>query len=148
MDIAGLANYDVTNSVYSLLEDGGVFNLVGEEKYTLRNAATYRLGASIQLGKRIHVGMDIVGPFNQDNPGSLTNPVISLGGEIRVLKWLHLSAGYLGGGIYKHNIPVGVNFVFGGGTYECGISSRDALTFFVDGSNSISAAFGFARVRF
>ncbi|MFK7783697.1 MAG: DUF5723 family protein [Crocinitomicaceae bacterium] len=148
MDIAGLANYDVTNSVYSLLEDGGIFNLVGEEKYTLRNAATYRLGASLQLGQRIHLGMDIVGPFNQDNPGSLSNPVISLGGEIRVLKWLHLSAGYLGGGIYKHNIPVGVNFVFGGGTYECGISSRDALTFFVDGSNSISAAFGFARVRF
>jgi hypothetical protein len=148
MEVGGLQNYDVTNSVYSLLEDGGLFNLVGEEKYTLRNAATYRLGASLQLGSRIHLGMDVVGPFDRDNPGSLSNPVISLGGEVRVLKWLHLSAGYLGGGIYKHNVPVGINFVFGGGTYECGISSRDALTFFMDGSNSISTAFGFARVRF
>ena len=148
MEVAGLSNYDLTNSVYNLLEDGGIINLVGEEKYTLRNAATYRLGASLQLGQRVHLGMDVVGPFDRDNPGSLSNPVISLGGEVRVLKWLHLSAGYLGGGIYKHNIPVGVNFVFGGGTYECGISSRDALTFFMDGSNSISTAFGFARVRF
>ncbi|MDG1334195.1 MAG: DUF5723 family protein [Crocinitomicaceae bacterium] len=148
MDVAGLSNYDLTNSVYNMLEDGGIISLVGEEKYTLRNAATYRLGASLQLGKLVHLGMDVVGPFDRDNPGSLANPVISLGGEIRVVKWLHLSAGYLGGGIYKHNIPVGINFVLGGGTYEFGISSRDALTFFLDGSNSISSAFGFARVRF
>jgi len=59
-----------------------------------------------------------------------------------------LSMGYLGGGIYKHNMPVGINFILGGGTYEFGISSRDALTFFLDDSNSISSAFGFARVRF
>ena len=148
MDLEGLGSQNLTNSIYNMLEDGGIMSLVGEEKYTLRNAATYRLGASLQLGKRIHVGLDVVGPFDRDNPGSLTNPVISFGGEVRVMKWLHLSAGYLGGGIYKHNVPVGVNFVFGGGTYECGISSRDALTFFLDGSNSISSAFGFARVRF
>ncbi|MDG1657530.1 MAG: hypothetical protein P8H56_03010, partial [Crocinitomicaceae bacterium] len=59
-----------------------------------------------------------------------------------------LSAGYLGGGLYKHNIPIGVNFILGGGTYEFGISSRDVLSFFLDDSNSISTAFGFARVRF
>ena len=148
MDVAGLGSYNLTNSIYNLLEDGGIISLVGEEEYKLRNAATYRLGASLQLGQRVHFGMDVVGPFDRENPGSLANPVISLGGEVRVTKWLHLSAGYLGGGIYKHNVPVGINFVFGGGTYECGISSRDALTFFLDGSNSISSAFGFARVRF
>ena len=92
--------------------------------------------------------MDVVGPFNQDNPGSLQNPVFSFGGDIKPVKWLRLSMGYLGGGIYKHNMPVGINFILGGGTYEFGISSRDALTFFLDGSNSISSAFGFARVRF
>ena len=148
MDLAGLGSADLTNSIYNLLEDGGVFNLVGEEEYTLKNAATYRLGASIELGKRIRLGMDIVGPFDRENPGSLQSPVFSFGGDIKPVKWLRLSMGYLGGGIYKHNMPVGINFILGGGTYEFGISSRDALTFFLDDSNSISSAFGFARVRF
>ncbi len=148
MSVDGLANYNVTNSIYNFLEDGGVLTLVGEEKYTIKNAATYRLGASIELGKFARIGMDVVGPFNADNPGSLQNPIISFGGDIRPARWIRLSAGYLGGGIYKHNIPVGVNFILGGGTYEFGISSRDALSFFLDGSNSISSAFGFARVRF
>lgn len=148
MDLAGLGNANLTNSIYNLMEDGGLINLVGEEKYTLRNAATYRLGGSIELGQRIRLGMDIVGPFNQDNPGSLQNPVFSFGGDIKPVKWLRLSMGYLGGGIYKHNMPVGINFILGGGTYEFGFSSRDALTFFLDDSNSISSAFGFARVRF
>ncbi|NVK65112.1 MAG: hypothetical protein HWE22_11025 [Flavobacteriales bacterium] len=147
MELAGLGNYNITNSVYNLLEDGGVISLEGEEKYTLKNAATYRLGASFELG-RVRVGMDVVGPFDRDNPGSLTNPVVSVGGDVRVFKWLRLSAGYLGGGLYKHNVPVGINFAFGGGTYEFGVSSRDALTFFLDGSNSVSTAFGFARFRF
>jgi hypothetical protein len=148
MDLAGLGSANLTNSIYNLMEDGGIINLVGEEKYTLNNAATYRLGASIELGDRIRLGMDVVGPFNQDNPGSLQSPVFSFGGDIKPLKWLRLSMGYLGGGIYQHNMPVGVNFIFGGGTYECGISSRDFLSFFLTDSKSISSAFGFARVRF
>lgn len=148
MNVAGLGSYDLTNSVYNLLEDGGIITLVGEEEYKLQNAATYRLGGSIQLGKIAHFGVDVVGPFNKDNPGSLSNPVFSFGGDITPVKWVRLSVGYLGGGIYKHNVPVGINFILGGGTYEFGISSRDALTFFLDGSNSISTAFGFARVRF
>lgn len=147
MDLAGLGSYNITNSIYNLMEDGGVITLVGEEKYTLKNAATYRLGASLELG-RVRVGMDVVGPFDRDNPGSLTNPVVSLGGDVRIVKWLRLSAGYLGGGLYQHNVPVGINFAFKEGTYEFGFSSRDALTFFLNGSNSVSTAFGFARVRF
>lgn len=148
MDVAGLGNYNLTSSIYNLLEDGGIIRLVGEEKYTLRNATTYRLGGTLELGKRIRLGMDVVGPFNSDNPGSLSNPIFSFGGDITPVKWIRLSVGYLGGGIYKHNVPVGINFILGGGTYEFGLSSRDALTFFLDGSNSISSAFGFARVRF
>lgn len=148
MSVGGIQNYDLTNSVQSFLSDGGIVTLVGEEKYTLKNAATYRLGASMDLGNIVRLGMDIVGPFDSENPGSLANPVFSFGGDITPVKWLRLSAGYLGGGIYKHNVPIGINFILGGGTYEFGISSRDALTFFLDGSNSISSAFGFARVRF
>lgn len=148
MSLGGLSDYNITDAVYNFLEDGGLLELQGQEEYKLKNAATYRFGASVQLGKIAHLGLDIVGPFDSDNPGSLENAVFSFGGGVRPAKWVEISAGYLGGGLYKHNIPVGINFILGGGTYEFGISSRDALTFIFNGSNSVSTAFGFARVRF
>lgn len=147
MKLDGLSNYNITNAANMLLEDGGILSLEGQEKYTVKNAATMRLGASINLDI-VNVGIDVIAPFNADNPGSLQNAVISVGGDIRPVRWLAISAGYYGGGIYKHNIPMGINFILGGGTYEFGISSRDALSFIFDGANSVSTAFGFARVRF
>jgi len=148
LSLEGLDNANITNSAEQLLQEGGIFVLEGEEKYSIPNAANFRLGAHVDFWKKVKVGIDIVAPFNRENPGSLNNAVYSLGAEVRPIKWLSLTAGYFGGGIYAHNVPVGINFILGGGTYEFGISSRDALTFFLDGSNSISTAFGFARVRF
>jgi hypothetical protein len=148
MQLDGLANYNVTNSYEQLLSDGGILSLEGQEKFTIQNAATFRFGGHLDIGEIASIGFDFVAPFNNEIPGSIQNGVISIGGDIRPVKWLSLSAGYFGGGIYKHNVPVGINFIFGGGTYEMGISSRDMLTFFLDNSNSISTAFGFARVRF
>jgi len=148
LSLAGLDDANVTNSIQQLLQDGGILVLEGEEKYKVQNAANFRLGAHLDFWKKVKVGVDVVAPFDKDNPGSLANAVYSVGGEVRPLKWLSLTAGYFGGGIYANNIPVGINFILGGGTYEFGISSRDALTFFTENSNSISTAFGFARVRF
>lgn len=148
MQLNGLENYNITNSYEQLLSDGGILSLEGQEKYVIQNAATVRFGGHIDIGNVASIGVDFVAPFNRDLPGSVQNGVLSLGGEVRPIKWLTLQAGYLGGGIYKHNIPIGINFVMGGGTYEMGIASRDALTFFLDKSNSVSTAFGFARVRF
>lgn len=148
MNLAGLDNSNITNSIQQMLTDGGILVLQGEEKFTVRNASNFRVGASVDFWKKVMIGMDVIAPFDKDNPGSLVNAVYSFGVEVRPVKWLSLTAGYLGGGIYANNVPVGINFILGGGTYEFGISSRDALTFFLDGSNSISTAFGFARVRF
>lgn len=148
LSIAGLADNNVTETVNQLLRDGGILTLVGEEKYVQTNAADFRLGGSLHPWKWINFGFDIVAPFNRNNPGSLQNAVVSFGGDIRPFKWLQLSVGYFGGGIYKNNIPVGINFILRDGAYEFGISSRDALTFFTANSNTISAAFGFARFRF
>lgn len=148
VSLNGLEDYNITNSMKQLLSDGGLLTLEGEEKFTVKNPANFRLGAQVDIGKFASFGIDVVAPFNKDNPGSLQGYVWAFGGDINVVKWLTISVGYLGGGIYKHNIPLGINFVLGQGTYEFGISSRDALTFFLDGSNSISTAFGFARVRF
>lgn len=148
VSVNGLSDYNVTQSLNQLLRDGGILSLQGQEDYILKNAADFRLGGSLEIGNMAKVGVDVVAPFNSDNPGSLQNAVFAVGGEIRPVKWVALSAGYFGGGIYKSNIPVGVNFIIKDGAYEVGISSYDALTFFTKNSNSISAAFGFARFRF
>lgn len=148
VSINGLSDYNVTQSVNQLLSQGGILKLEGQEDYVLKNAADFRIGASMEFGKILKCGFDVVAPFNRENPGSLANPVFSFGGELRPVKFIALSAGYFGGGIYKNNIPVGINFIFKDGAYEVGVSSYDALSFFTQKSNSISAAFGFARFRF
>lgn len=149
MSLPGLDDANITEAMNQLNEEGGLLRLEGEEEFVISNAANFRMGGSIELfKKKLHVGFDVVAPFNQDNPGSLQNAIVSVGGDIRPVKWLQLSAGYFGGGVYQHNIPVGINFILGGGTYEVGISSQDALSFFLKDANSISTAFGFARFRF
>ncbi len=148
LNVHGLQNYDITQSISQLLSTGGILKLVGQEKYVLKNASDFRFGASFQPFRALHVGFDMIAPFNKANPGSIQNPVYSFGGELRPMKWIALSAGYFTGGIYKNNIPVGVNFILRNGGYEFGISSRDAISFFTKNGHSISTAFGFARFRF
>ncbi len=148
MTMPGLEDANIPEAMNALNEDGGLLNLVGEEEIVISNAANFRLGGSINFNDKVHVGVDVVAPFNRENPGSLQNPVYAVGGDIRLVEWLQLSAGYYGGGVYAHNIPVGINFILGGGRYEVGVSSRDALSFFLDDATSLSAAFGFARFRF
>jgi hypothetical protein len=148
LSLSGLDNANVTNSIQQLLQDGGILVLEGEEEYKVKNAANFRFGAHVDFWKKLKVGFDVVTPFDRENPGSLANAVYSVGAEVRPIKWISLTAGYFGGGIYAHNVPIGINFILGGGTYEFGVSSRDALSFFLKDSNSVSTAFGFARVRF
>jgi len=146
--LAGLSDANITSSINQLLNDGGILTLEGQEKYTVQNASDFRFGVAFEPIPAVKLGFDMVAPFNPDSPGSIQNPVYSFGGEIRPVKWLALNAGYFGGGIYKSNVPVGVTFILKDGAYECGIASRDALSFFIENSNSVSAAFGFARFRF
>ena len=146
--VAGIDSDNITQAVNSLLQDGGLLNIEGEQEFSISNPATFRVGVSIKFGKILNVGFDFVAPFDRENPGSISNPVFAFGGEVRPLRWLALSAGYFGGGIYKNNIPVGINFILGKGTYEFGVSSRDMLSFFMQESNSVSLAMGFMRFRF
>jgi hypothetical protein len=146
--LSGLSSEDITKTVNQMLQEGGLLKLEGQEKYVLANAADFRLGASLKFKEFAHFGIDFVAPFNKDNPGSIQNAVIAVGGEIRPAKWLALNVGYFGGGIYKSNIPCGITFILKNGGYEFGIASRDALTFFTKNSNCISGALGFARFRF
>ena len=148
LSVNGVLDYNVTSSINDFLTKGGLLTLQGEEKYVLKNASDFRFGASLEVSKAVHFGFDVVAPFNKENPGSIRNPVYSFGGEFRPVKWIALSCGYFGGGVYQNNIPVGINFILKNGSYEVGISSRDALTFFMQNRHNVSAAFGFARFRF
>lgn len=148
VSLKSLNDYNLTKSIHQLLSKGGLLTLVGKEKYTLINAATFRLGSSFHIKQKFGIGFDLVAPFNPENPGSIKNAVISFGGDIRIMPWLQISCGYFGGGIYKNNMPVGVNFILRDGGYEFGVSSRDAYSLFRKDGHSISFAMGFARVRF
>ncbi len=146
--LEGFDDNNVTQAMNSLMERGGMLKLEGQEKVVVNNPATFRFGASWKVNRFLNFGFDVVAPFDRETPGSISNPVYAFGGEVRPVKWLSLSVGYFGGGVYKNNIPVGINFILGKGTYEFGIASRDALSFFLKDSNSVSMAMGILRFRF
>ncbi|PKR79789.1 hypothetical protein CW751_13235 [Brumimicrobium salinarum] len=147
--LPGLDNAATPEAMNELADEGGILRFEGKEEIVISNPANFRLGGSIAFFEnKLNVGFDVVAPFDKNSPGSLQNAVVSFGGDIRPVKWLQISAGYFGGGVYEHNIPVGVNFILKEGAFEFGISSRDALSFFLKDANSLSAAFGVARIRF
>lgn len=148
VSLPGIAGDDVTQALGVLMNENGFVKLQEEESFSMANPAVIRAGASLKLIKQLEVGVDIVAPFNNSVPGNMQNAIVAFGGDFRPIKWLQLSAGYLGGGVYKHNIAVGINFILGDGSYEFGISSQDALSFFLENASNVSAAFGFARIRF
>lgn len=148
VSLAGIGSSGVTSTADYLLTQGSFLELEGTEDYILANAANLRIGGHIALSKKLDFGFDFVTPFDRNNPGSISNPIIAFGGDFRPVKWLQLSAGYYSGGVFKNNIPLGINFILKDGSYEFGVSSRDALSFFTQDANSLSFAMGFARFRF
>jgi hypothetical protein len=144
----GLDDLNIANSVPELVEDSGLLQISGQQEYKMTLPGTLRAGASIELGKIAEIGGEIIAPFN-DVPGSINGFAWGLGGDLRLMdRKINLMAGVTGGGGYDLQVPLGINFVLGGGTYEVGVASRDAVTFFTQNKPTISAAFGFARVRF
>ncbi|MGZ3866248.1 MAG: hypothetical protein ACXVNR_07460, partial [Bacteroidia bacterium] len=106
-------------------------------------------GARIQLGKYADLGCDFVIPTTSNNvPGTLNNPLIGVGGDLYPVQWLRIQAGFITGGNYSNQVPVGISFVAPGGVYEAGIASRDAITFFTQHGPTLSLSTGFIRMRF
>jgi hypothetical protein len=144
----GLKDMNITNSVPDMLEESGLLKIRGKESFTVSLPGTFRMGASIELGKIAHIGLDMIAPFNEV-PGSFNGFSWGLGGDLKLAKGaITIMSGVSGGGGYDMQIPVGVNFAIKGGTYEFGVASRDAVTFFKDNAPTISMAMGFARMRF
>lgn len=144
----GFDSYNIINEVQEITSDSGLFKWDGEKERQTQLPTNVRLGASYEIIEDfLHVGTDLVLPGN-DAPGNFGNAMWAIGGDIQPLPWFKFSTGFITGGNYRTNIPVGAQFILAGGTYEMGIASRDAVTFFRDNGPTLSLSTGFLRFRF
>ncbi|MCB9187704.1 MAG: hypothetical protein H6599_00340 [Flavobacteriales bacterium] len=144
----GLNNYNVLQTISDLSGDDGVFSWEGEQELKQKLNTNFRFGASILLGEIAQLGVDIIAPMNDESPASLERAIIGFGGDIKPIPWLRISAGFLTGGNYDFSIPLGLTVITNSGTWEAGIASRDAITFFTQNGPTLSLSTGFMRFRF
>jgi len=144
---AGLDNYNVFNSIKEFTGEDGLLQWDGESERKVKLPSMIRFGASMEFGKVAQLGIDILVPGN-DAPGNLEKVMIGFGGDIRVLRWLTFQAGFVSGGNYSFQVPLGILIGPKSGAFEMGIASRDALTFITQNGSTVSLAFGFTRFRF
>ncbi|HXB40414.1 MAG TPA: DUF5723 family protein [Bacteroidia bacterium] len=148
LSASGVQNFNLFSQLKNMLGPNGMFKVTGQQTYQTQLPGMVRAGASMLLGKKAEVGVDFIIPTNSTIPGSYTNPIIGLGGDFMPVKWLKLQGGFITGGNYPFQIPMGIIFVGNGGAYEAGIASRDAITFFTQKGPTISLSTGFIRMRF
>jgi hypothetical protein len=144
---SGIDTYNILDGIDQFVSEDGALQWQGETSRTTPLAANMRLGAGMLLGRFAELGIDLVLPLN-DEPGSYNKPVLGFGGDLRPVQWLQLSAGVITGGDYDTKMPVGITFNVAQGTWEFGLASRDAVTFFSDHAPSVSICEGFLRFRF
>jgi hypothetical protein len=143
----GLENYDIIHGIEDFVTNSGFLNWEEGRRTRRPLPTTGRLGLGLLIGERVELGTELVAPLNNE-PGNLPSPAFGLGGDVRPVKWLQLSTGISVGGGYPLNVPVGVTFIAGQGTWEAGIASRDVVTFFTQDNPTLSLSMGFLRFRF
>ncbi len=146
-DAEGLESYNIAASIQDFTGEDGLLQWDGLEEKVVKLPSTIRFGASYRFGKVAELGVDIIMPGNEE-PGSLEGALIGFGGDLNVLPWLKLQAGFVTGGNYGSQVPVGLVITPPSGTYEMGIASRDAVSFFVQNGPTLSLSMGFMRFRF
>jgi hypothetical protein len=129
-----------------ILGENGLFKYDGVSSLTVKLPTTMRLGASMKFGKILELGTDIIIPMN-DEASNFNKAIIGFGGDVQPIKWLRLQAGFMTGGNYDFQIPIGITFIAKNGTYEAGFASRDAITFFSQNGPTLSLSMGFIRWR-
>lgn len=145
----GFENYNIFTQAGEFTGDDGIFNWKAAASKTVALPTLIRAGASLMIGDKAEVGLDIVMPGNEE-VGSFERSIVSAGGDLYALPWLRLSSGFTFGGNIEQrlNMPIGVTFVLGDqGSYEAGLASRDVLTYFLQDGPTLSVAFGFLRFR-
>ncbi len=81
--------------------------------------------------------------------GNFQKPLVSLGGEVRLLEWPKIGSGVVyGGNVDQVLVPFGLNFIPSGGLWEMGIGSRDVISYTRDKNPMLSLCTGVMRFRF
>ena len=154
---AGLESYNVASQLNDIVGENGLFDYTGLEERKVQLPTVVRIGASMELGKKIELGIDVVIPTTEvPGPGSYDNAIIGFGGDVQPIPWLRLSGGIVTGMNYDastsdarpYSIPLGLTLILGKGSFEAGIASRDAITFFTQNGPTLSLSTGFMRFRF
>jgi hypothetical protein len=146
-DNPGLENYNILGNVKDIAGEDGLFVWNGEESRKVNLPTTFRFGASLRIGKIAEIGFDAIVPVN-DEAANFQKTVFGFGGDISPIKWVRFSAGFLTGGNYDFQVPVGITFIGRDGKWEGGVASRDAVTFFTQNGPTLSLSMGFLRFRF
>jgi hypothetical protein len=153
---AGLNNYNVLGTVSELSGNDGLFQWDGKKEIIQKLPTLFRTGASFQLGDIAQIGLDVLIPMKYEDvtdenvvlPNGLEKAIIGFGGDIKPIPWLRLSTGFVTGGNYDFSIPIGLTFIAKNGSWEGGVASRDAVTFFTQNGPTLSFSTGFMRFRF
>jgi len=147
-DNEGLNSLNIFTEIGDFAGDDGFFKWKGLKEIKTKLPTLFRFGTSYRFfDGKLELGADIVLPLN-DEAGNLENALIAFGGDVKPMNWLRISAGVSTGGNYGFNMPVGLTIALPSGTWEAGIASRDALTFFTSDSPTLSLATGLLRFRF
>lgn len=109
-----------------------------------------RIGASYEYFRTFHMGLDVIMPLTEAS-ANIERPIIALGGDYRLNRWIKISTGFNLDGYQtgKVNFPVGIAYTASRRFFEMGVSTRDLLTFFVQppGGSNVSFSVGFARFK-
>lgn len=144
---AGLQNYNIFSQLDDLAGDEGIFKWNGLTTKKVNLPTMVRGGASFRFNDKLEIGCDLLLPTNTV-PGSLVGAMFGFGADVTPIRWLNLSGGFVTGGNYDFQIPLGVTFIAGNGGWEAGVASRDAITFFAKNGPTLSLSMGFLRFRF
>lgn len=145
-DDPGAETADLVEEVIAFASPDNLLDWQGASERVTSLPTIARFGAGFVINDKIRLAADAVVPIN-DNVVNYDSPVIALGADVRPLKFMQLSAGFITGNDRAALIPVGITFIVGGGSYEFGFASRDLVTWFANDNPTLSMSWGFLRFR-
>ncbi len=143
LEADGFDNYNIFEEAQEFDDYFGVFEWVGVEEVEAGLPSLLRFGAQYDNGGVLGGGFDLLASLSE-NPGSLNKTMFNVGGWVRPVDALEFSLGFVTGGNYEFNIPMGLNINVRD-SWEFGIAVRDIKTYFSENTPNVSVAFGFLR---
>ncbi|MFH1320681.1 MAG: DUF5723 family protein [Bacteroidota bacterium] len=147
MSSAGFGSYNLFQEAEDIVGENGVIKWDGITEKKTNLPTNIRAGASFQPSDKFEAGIDLIIPAN-DVAGNYKKMLFAFGLDVKPIPWLRLSTGITTGGNYGFNLPAGIAIILGEGTWEAGVASRDAITFFTENRPTLSLSAGFLRFRF